>query len=343
LLPSVGERIGLVLLAAPFVLLLIFSTTSLPVWYRWINAAISIVLMTWSLVYSVDFDRLITRKSENTEIRRDYAASVVSSGQGLHKQLYVNGIVMTLLVPATKFMAHLPLALHDGKSNSVLIICFGMGTTYRSALSWNVETTAVELIPSVTGAFGFYHADAPEVFKNPNGRIVVDDGRRFLNRTREKFDVIVIDPPPPIEAAGSSLLYSEEFYALAKGHLNPNGIMATWLPSGSPESLQAVFRSLLNSFKFVRCFVSIGDLGVHVLASQEPILNMTAEQIAAKMPAAAGLDLLEWTPSKDLASYVNELMSKEVRIGSLLNPDPSVRITDDHPYNEYYFLRHHVH
>ena len=33
-----------------------------------------------------------------------------------------------------------------------------MGTTYRSALSWNVETTAVELVPSVTEAFAFYHA-----------------------------------------------------------------------------------------------------------------------------------------------------------------------------------------
>jgi predicted membrane-bound spermidine synthase len=212
LLPWIGERFGLVFLGAPFVLLLIFSAASLPVWYRWMNAAISMALMVWSLGYSVDFARLIKRNSDHTEIRRDYAASVVSSGQGLQKQLYVNGIVMTLLVPATKFMAHLPLALHQGKPNSVLIICFGMGTTYRSALSWNIETTAVELIPSVKEAFGFYHADALQVLKNPKGQIVIDDGRRFLNRTREKFDVIVIDPPPPLEAAGSSLLYSEEFY-----------------------------------------------------------------------------------------------------------------------------------
>jgi hypothetical protein len=185
LLPWIGERFGLVFLGAPFVLLLIFTAASLPVWYRWMNAAISMALMVWSLGYSVDFARLIKRNSDHTEIRRDYAASVVSSGQGLQKQLYVNGIVMTLLVPATKFMAHLPLALHQGKPNSVLIICFGMGTTYRSALSWNIETTAVELIPSVKEAFGFYHADALQVLKNPKGQIVIDDGRRFLNRTRE--------------------------------------------------------------------------------------------------------------------------------------------------------------
>ena len=57
----------------------------------------------------------------------------------------MNGIGMTGLTPITKFMAHLPLAFHQGRPQSALIICFGMGTTYRSALSWDVNTTTVEL------------------------------------------------------------------------------------------------------------------------------------------------------------------------------------------------------
>jgi spermidine synthase len=343
LLPWVGERFGLVILGAPFVLLFIAATERLPAWYRWANGAMSTVLLIWSLVYSVDFARFIARNFDTTEIRRDYAASVVSTGRGLDKQLFVNGMGMTSLVPSTKFMAHLPLALHEGESNAALIICFGMGTSYRSALTWNVETTAVELVPSVKEAFGFYHADAPEVLRNPKGRIVIDDGRRFLNRSRERFDVIVIDPPPPVEAAGSSLLYSEEFYAAAKARLNPNGIVTAWAPAGPPESLQATLRSVVNSFRFVRCFGSIGDMGVHVLASQEPIPNMSAKQIAARMPSAAAADLLEWTTSQDLAGYVNEVLSKEIETETALNPDPNIRITDDHPYNEYYFLRRYGH
>ena len=343
LLPWVGERIGLVVLGAPFVLLFIFATKSLPAWYRWPNGAISIVLLICSLVYSVDFARFVARNSGNTEIRRDYAASVVSTGRGFDRQLFVNGMGMTALAPATKFMAHLPLMLHEGVSKSVLIICFGMGTTYRSALSWNVETTAVELVPSVKEAFAFYHADAPQVLKNPKGRIVVDDGRRFLSRTREKFDVIVIDPPPPVEAAGSSLLYSEEFYAMAKARLNPNGIVAAWIPVGAPDSGQAMLRSLVNSFPFIRCFVSIENSGVHILASREPIPNVSASEVSARIPPAAAIDLLEWAPSQDPVSYVNEVFSKEFRIEAALNPDSGIRITDDHPYNEYYFLRRHKH
>ena len=343
LLPGVGERIGLVVLGVPFVLLFVLATKSLPAWYRWPNAVLSIALLFCSLTYSVDFARFVVRKSDNTEIRRDYAASVVSTGRGFERQLFVNGMGMTALAPATKFMAHLPLMLHDGESKSVLIICFGMGTTYRSALSWNVDTTAVELVPSVKDAFAFYHADAAQVLKNPKGRIIVDDGRRFLNRTREKFDVIVIDPPPPVEAAGSSLLYSEEFYAASKARLNPNGIIAAWVPVGAPDSGQAILRSLVNSFPFVRCFVSIENSGVHMLASREPIPNMSAIQATARIPAAAAIDLLEWAPSQDLTSYINEVLSKEFQIETVLNPDSGIRITDDRPYNEYYFLRRHKH
>jgi spermidine synthase len=339
LLPWLGERVGLVVLGAPFLLLFILTTKSLPAWYPWANGAISSALLIWSLLYSVDFARFISRNFENTEIRRDYAASVVSTGRGRDKQLFVNGIGMTSLVPPTKFMAHLPLALHNGDPESVLIICFGMGTSYRSALSWDVETTAVELVPSVKEAFGFYHADTPQLLRNPKGQIIIDDGRRYLNRTLEKFDVIVIDPPPPVEAAGSSLLYSEEFYALAKAHLKPNGILAAWFPNADPVSEQAILRSLVNSFSFVRCLRSIGDLGVHMLASSEQIPSLSAEQVAARMPAAAGKDLLEWAPSQDLASYVNEVLSKEIQIEGALNPNPHVRITDDHPYNEYFLLR----
>ena len=85
------------------------------------------------------------------------------------KRLLVNGIGMTILTPITKFMVHLPLAFHQGKPESALVICFGMGTTYRSALSWDIDTTAVELVPSVTKAFGFYHADAAQCAQQSQG------------------------------------------------------------------------------------------------------------------------------------------------------------------------------
>jgi len=243
------------------------------------------------------------------------------------------------LTPITKFMIHLPLVLHRGKPESALVICFGMGTTYRSALTWDIDTTTVELVPSVTKAFGFYHADADQILCNPKGHIIIDDGRRYLKRTREKFDVIVIDPPPPPEAAGSSLLYSREFYELAKQHLKPNGILQAWFPGGDRLTAQGFMRSLYNSFPYVRCFGSVEGWGIHALASMEPIKVQTPEQLAINMPVNAKKDLLEWDTSRDLPAYLGLVLSQGVSIENLLKSYPEIQITDDDPLNEYFLLR----
>ena len=339
LLPRMSERSVLLVLGLPLLVFYLLHVKSLPLPRRWgLGSAIGMVL-AWVLFFSHDAHDWVLRFSQSFEERRDYAASVTAMGEGMNKILLVNGIGMTKLTPITKFMVHLPLAFHQGPPESALILCFGMGTTYRSALSWNIETTAVELVPSVTRMFGFYHADAAQVLNNPKGHIIVDDGRRYLKRTREKFDVIVIDPPPPVETAGCSLLYSDEFYALARQHLNPHGILAVWIPGGETLTIQAIIRSVHESFPYARCFVSAEGWGVHMLASMDPIEPLAAEQLAARLPADAKKDLVEWNPSPDLPGYLNLVLSQELVIKDGLNPNPEIRITDDQPYNEYFLLR----
>ena len=50
--------------------------------------------------------------------------------------------------------------------------------------------------------FGYYYPDADAVLADPNGRVIVTDGRNHLELTKERFDIIVTDPPPPIESSG---------------------------------------------------------------------------------------------------------------------------------------------
>jgi spermidine synthase len=339
LLPHLSERYALILLGLPFPVFWFFFFKSQRQWQRWgLGLAIGVALV-WSLLCSEDFEGMLFKTEKHTTVRRDYTASVISFREGWSRGLLVNGIGMTILTPITKFMVHLPLAFHQGKPESALVICFGMGTTYRSALSWDIDTTTVELVPSVIKAFGFYHADAARVLNNPNGHIVIDDGRRYLKRTAKKFDVIVIDPPPPIEAAGSSLLYSTEFYALVKQHLKPDGIVQVWFPGGEELTEQAVIRSTQESFPYVRGFSSVSGFGVHLLASMEPIKIPTPEQLVVHMPAAAQKDLLEWAPTGNLPSYLGLVLAREIPINKGINPNPEVRITDDNPMNEYFLLR----
>jgi spermidine synthase len=339
LLPWISERYALILLGLPLAAFYFLGCKSLsrPKRLGWgLGAGVALAL---ALFFSRDFEGLLLRLDKNMVVKRDYAASVISAGKGWYRVLLVNGIGMTKLTPITKFMVHLPLAFHRGKPESALVICFGMGTTYRSALSWDIDTTTVELVPSVIKAFGFYHADAARVINDPNGHVIIDDGRRYLKRISKKFDVIVVDPPPPTWAAGSSLLYSKEFYALARQHLKPNGILQMWYPGGELVTGQAVVRSIQESFPYVRGFQSVEGWGVHLLASSEPIEQLKANQLAARMPESAKKDLLEWNDSQDAPAYIGLVVNHEVFVPALLNPDPEVQITDDQPYNEYFLLR----
>src|SRR5208283_2127894 len=68
-----------------------------------------------------------------------------------------------------------------------------------------------------------------------------------------QYDVIVIDPPPPVGAAGSSLLYSREFYSAAKKHLRPDGILQQWFPGGDLATTAALAAPLKSrSLTFAR-------------------------------------------------------------------------------------------
>ncbi len=338
MLPFLGAALSLAILALPLLAFACMFRHEIALRPRWTVAVACAALLGWSVGFAKSFENPCSWLEVACEVRRDYAATVVSLGEGMKRRMLVNGVGITELTPITKFMAHLPLAFHPGEAKSALVICFGMGTTYRSLLSWNVRTTAVELVPSVRDAFPYFHADASAVLRNPNGRIVIDDGRRFLNRSRETFDVIVVDPPPPLEAAGSSLLYSREFHEAVRDHLNPGGVFQTWFPGGEGTIALAIARSLRDVFPHVRVYRSIEGWGLHFIASMQPLEDIGPDRMLARLSVEARSDLSEWT-QQGLDADVRKVLSQEVPIESVLPKRNAVRVTDDRPFNEYYLVR----
>lgn len=170
---------------------------------------------------------------------------------------------------------------------------------------------------------------------------MIDDGRAFLERTQEKYDVIVIDPPPPIGAAASSLLYSREFYAIAKKRLRPDGILQQWLPGGDAATQASVVRALEESFPYVRALGSVEHDGYHFLASVSPIPVATAAQLAQRMPPDASRDLIEWGPSATPEEQFESVLEQEVPLVSFLqkNENNTPALQDDRPVNEYFLIR----
>ena len=237
-------------------------------------------------------------------------------------------------------MVHLPNAHLPHPPRKGLVICFGMGTTHLSMLSWGIDSTAVELVPSVPGLVSFFHPNAAEAMNSPRSRVVIDDGRSYLERSNDNYDVVTIDPPPPVEAAGSSLLYSKEFYATVSRRLTDNGILQQWLPKGDATVVASVARALHESFPYVRAFGSIEGWGIHFLASKSPIPLLTASELAKKLPAAAAADLLEWGPAKTAEEQFAMVINHEIPVASLMEQAPDApALQDDHPLNEYFILR----
>jgi predicted membrane-bound spermidine synthase len=338
-LPLAGEHTAMLIFILPFMAMAVY-----PVGVAKLSKADRI--FAYSVVAAAVLVFVLTKNFESAFPRRvvlrDSAATVIATEAGtLHeKQLLVNGIAMTGLSPITKMMAHLTLASHEQPPQNTLVICFGMGTTFRSALTWGIPATVVDLIPSVPKLFPYYHSDAAQVTALPGARIISDDGRRFLERTSQTFDSIIVDPPPPVPAAGSSLLYSKEFYALVKEHLRAGGIFHQWLPEGDRATEAAVARSLKDSFPYVRVYSYVGVPGLHYLCSTSPIPVRTPAELVARMPAKALADLVEWGPFKDPQQQFGIVNPNRYTLDNLiaLSPDTPA-LQDDRPVNEYYFLR----
>jgi spermidine synthase len=336
LLPSIGENLSMLLLVLPWGIMAIPWRRSVPklaerVWtYAMLLPALGVYL--FALGYKTPYSHPI--------VLRDSTATVTAYGTGMQKGLLVNGIGMTTLTPITKMMAHLPLASLDHPPQNALIICFGMGTTFRSALSWSIPTTVVELVPSVPKLFTFYHPDGAELLASPLAHVVVDDGRRYLERSPETYDVIIIDPPPPVPAAGSSLLYSEDFYAVARKRLRPGGILQQWLPGGDSAVQSSVAHALKNSFSYVRVYHSLQNYGWHYLASMSPIPERTSAELVARMPEKAIADMMEWGPGRTPNMQFDYMLTLTWTIDQLIAVAPRTpALQDDRPINEYFLLR----
>jgi spermidine synthase len=337
LLPLVGERVALLALVLPWIVMMLpwpgaaqFRPAQRAATLALLIAAISV------FVFTKDYVTIFA----NRKVLRDGTATVIATGEGMQKRLLTNGVGITELSPITKMMAHLTLASLDHSPRSALVICFGMGTTFRSVLSWGIPATAVELVPSVPKLFGYYHRDGEALLASPLAHLVIDDGRRYLDRSPEAYDAIIIDPPPPVPAAGSSLLYSEEFYGVARKHLRLGGILQQWLPEGDDQVQSSVAHALKNSFSYVRVYHPVEHYGLHFLASMSPIPERSSAELVAHMPATAITDMMEWGPAESPGQQFDRMLTDKMTLDQVIAFSPATpALQDDRPINEYFLLR----
>jgi spermidine synthase len=232
-------------------------------------------------------------------------------------------------------MAHLPYLLAE-QPKRMLIICFGMGTTFRSAVKTypDLLVDAVDIVPEVFDCFRYYHKDAEEVLRRPNAHTHADDGRNYLLTHREPYDVITIDPAPPLHSAGTVNLYTKEFFSLCKSRLTPGGVMSMWLPPAPEPEIRMIMRSFAEVFPDGSLWGGLEFPGFYLIGGLRS-LEQTPEQVATIADKLCRIeDLGEWgpvylDPTKLRRLYIMDASS----MAGFTRGTPAV--TDDRPYTEF--------
>jgi spermidine synthase len=97
---------------------------------------------------------------------------------------------------------------------------------------------------------------------------------------------------------------------------------------------------LRDSFPHVRVFGGLEGWGSHFLASMRPIDLPTPAVLAARMPATAVADMLEWGPASTGQEQLRLTLSREINDAVVeVMAAGAPPLSDDRPYNEYFFLR----
>ena len=273
----------------------------------------------------------------------DEIASVQAGQKSSTPELWVAGTSMTLLTVDAKLMPILPLIARPD-STRALVVAFGMGTAFRSALTAGLRTDVVELVPSVPRMFGWYYPDAATVLANPAGRVVVADGRNHLELSTERFDIIVTDPPPPIESSGASVISSLEYYRAGHAHLKPGGVMMQWVPYGAPENeFKEHIRTFAAVFPQVTVVRGAGGYGVYMLGSDDPIAldPIVARQVLARPGILDDISSAYDSPASTLDAWLAVIDRQTWLTGAAVRDYVGAGdlITDDHPRPEYFLLR----
>ena len=165
---------------------------------------------------------------------------------GYNRRLYTESVYNSLddrdlPVAYTRYMTASLIYAKDVRS--VLEIGFGGGRTswYLHRFLPDASVTSVELDPVVAQLAHKYFGISDE----PNFHLVTRDGRIFLQQSKDKYDIILIDayrgPFVPFH------LLTKQFYQLVKDHLAEGGVVAqnvepsTMLFDSAVKTIHSVF------------------------------------------------------------------------------------------------------
>ena len=213
---------------------------------------------------------------------------------------------------------------------TVFIAGGGEGATLREVLSHNMVKRAVmvdidEQVIAICQEFLPNHS--PGSFEDKRTELYHVDARDYLAKCGEKFDIIIIDLPDPIEKGPAYLLYTQEFYHLVRNKLTDNGIIsvqagsAAWTEllnfSAVNNTLKSVFPIVCPYQVNVPCFG--GPWGFCLASLNLNPVQLSASEVDSRISARSLKDLklydgLTHQGIFSLPKHLRDELSRQVRL-----------------------------
>ncbi|MCD6082013.1 polyamine aminopropyltransferase [candidate division WOR-3 bacterium] len=175
------------------------------------------------------------------------------------KVLFLDGKIQSAQIDEFIFheaLVHTPMFVHPAP-HKVLVIGGGEGADLREILRHNTvdKVVMVDIDGELVDACKKY---LPEwscgAFDDPRVELHIDDGRDWLTRCEDKFDIVIIDLTEPLEGGPSLKLFTREFYELVKSSLTPEGVISVQSGSAAPSHCRffsSVYKTLRAVFPIV--------------------------------------------------------------------------------------------
>jgi len=188
-----------------------------------------------------------------------YQEIAVIENEYFGKTLVLDGLVQTTEKDEFfyhEMLVHPALMTHPSPQR-VLIIGGGDGGGLKEVLRYPLkEAYLVEIDSKVVEVSRKFFPWLSASLEDERARLIIADGKDFIKKTDESFDVVIVDSSDPV--GPSRILHEQGFFREIKKRLNSEGIVITQV--GSPfyhlKSISDKNAYLKSMFQFVRFYLS---------------------------------------------------------------------------------------
>jgi spermidine synthase len=156
-------------------------------------------------------------------------------------------------------LIHPAMVLHP-KPKKILVAGGGEGAVLREILKYrsveelvmvDIDKEAVELCKQHLPQW------SEGTFEDPRVKVLHMDARKYLEENTEKWDIIFLDLPEPLDDGPCYLLFTSEFYKIVAGRLKSGGHIALQADNLNPRlfhSHAAIYNTLKKHFNIVESY-----------------------------------------------------------------------------------------